>query len=139
MRMAVLVLTLSPVLWADVDSLKKEPNPERRSDLALEEADREVDNARQAYKRGDDKAFKALLNTIGTIAQLSYDSLKSTGKSARKHPKYFKRADLKMRGLARRIEGLEQEVGYDDRPPVVTLKNKILELDEQIVLDVMKK
>lgn len=139
MKFAVLFLVLTPAMLADLTAVKQEPNSEKRSDLALSEADREVDLAREAYKKSDDSAFRSALERMMAAVQLSYDSLQSTGKNARKHPKYFKRADLKMRDLVRRIDGLEHEVGYDDRQHVLVVKNKILQLDEQIVLEIMKK
>ena len=139
MRIVFLILALSSILIADLASVQKEANLERRSELALNEAERELDTARASYKNGDDQAFRQSLGSVSAAVQLSYDSLKSTGKSARKHPKYFKRADLRMRNLLRRIDGLEQEVGFDDRQHVAAVKNKVSELDEQIVLDIMKK
>jgi hypothetical protein len=140
MKIAALCFAaLCPTLIADVATLQKETNAEKRSELALEEAERELDNARASYKKGDDQGFRDSLASIRAAVELSYDSLKSTGKNARRHPKYYKRADLRIRALLRRIEGLEQEVGFDDRPRVTAVKNRMSEINEQIVLDIMKK
>src|SRR5689334_7519414 len=118
MRPLLLILALCPLLTADLASVQREGNLERRSELALDEAEVELDAARASYKKGDGKAFRDSLDSVRAAVQLSYDSLKESGKNARKHPKYFKRADLRMRTLLRRIDGFEQEVGFDDRQQV---------------------
>jgi hypothetical protein len=133
------VLMLNPALLASLASVKSEPNLERRSELALENADHAIDAARTAYKASDDKAFADSVKEVEDSVALSYQSLQDTGKKARRSPKYFKRADLKMRALARRMEALEHEVGMEDRPRVEAAKTRIHDIDDQIVFDIMSK
>ena len=53
------ILTL--FLFADLSSIKSLPDLEKRSELALANADQEVDAARTAYKAGDVKKMQEAL------------------------------------------------------------------------------
>ena len=51
------ILALLLLAFADIAAVKSEPDLERRSELALANADKEIDaGAKQAYNGGDDKA-----------------------------------------------------------------------------------
>jgi len=139
MRAAVLLLAfcLAPACRADLAAAKAEPNLEKRSEKALENASLQIDAARKAWQAADAKAFQAAVAEVQESAELSYDSLRATGKNPSKRPKYFKRAELKMRELIRRLDGLKQEVDYDSRDPVEQVKVRIQELHEELLLDIM--
>jgi hypothetical protein len=139
MRPAALLVALSLVseCRADLAAVKAEPNLEKRSDKALENASAQIDAARKAWQESDAKMFRAAVAEVRESAELSYDSLRATGKNPSKRPKYFKRAELKMRELMRRLDGLKQEVDFDNREPVETVKLRIQELHEELLLDIM--
>jgi hypothetical protein len=119
-------------------SVLAEQDLQKRSELALQEADEEISAAAKAYSPGaSTKDFEKHLVDAGELAQLSLKSLQDSGKRARKQPKYFKRAELKLRGLMRRLDSLEKDVLVDDRPPVKKVKSVFTEVHEQILLDIM--
>ncbi len=64
-------------------------------------------------------------------------TLRATGKDPRKSPKHFKRAELKIRELLRRLESLRHEVGVEDRPPVEQVAKRMGELHEELVADIV--
>jgi hypothetical protein len=131
------LLTL-PAL-ADLKFVQSEPNLEKRSELALEHANSLVDTARIAYKNGKHADFEAAIKEIVEAVELSSASLTATGKNARRHPKHFKRAELKTRALVRRLDLLETEVGLDDRTPVHDAKIRIGHINDDLVLQIMTK
>jgi hypothetical protein len=122
---------------ADLSAAKAEPNLEKRSDKALENASLALDAARKAWQDGTGEAFTAALAELKESVELSYHSLRQTGKNPSKQPKYFKRAELKMRELMRRMEGLKQDVDYTNRDPVEKVNLRIQELHEELLLDIM--
>jgi hypothetical protein len=137
---AALVLSaalLQPVWASDLAAVRNEPNLERRSELALDQANLLVDETRAAYKDSKFDDYKARLKDLVAAVELSHESLKATGKSARKNPKYFKRAELKTRALLKRIDTLEKDVSFDDREPVVEARKRIEAINDDLVMQIM--
>ena len=59
---------------ADLSSVKTEPDPEKRSDLALANADHAIDEARQAYTAGDVKKMEERMmhsEKLSALARIS--------------------------------------------------------------------
>ena len=134
----VLVLCATPV-FADLSAVMAEPDLEKRSEKALIHAEAVVDTARSAYREGSEEAYKRALGEVLSAAELSYKSLQDTGKAARRHPKYWKRAEKGLRSLMRKIQGLEQEVSFEDRAAVETIRKKVSDLHDLVLTDIMTK
>lgn len=143
MMIRLLLLTASlgvDRLWAfDLDAIRKEPSLERRSEMALVNADGALDRAREAYGKGEDKVFQAALTEVGESIGLCKQSLDESGKNARKSPKYFKKAEIGIRRLSRRLDNLRIEVSVDDRPAVDPIVTRAHQLQEEILLAIMGK
>ena len=131
--------SLTLALAVDLEPLKIEKNLERRSELALVRADEAVTAAKKAYEASDSAAFKTQIADVEELAEFSLQSLQDTGKAARRSPKYFKRAELKLRALLRRLDTFERDVSADDREPIEQVKKRIHALHDQILLDIMSK
>ena len=111
----IFALALFFAFW-DLGSVKSEPDLEKRSELALANADREIDEARKAYNGGDQKTVQAALEEVSQSVVLSYDSLGHTH-SAPRNSKYYKRAEQKVQALIRRLSGFRDEVSFDTGRP----------------------
>lgn len=134
----LLFLVLSPgLVFADIAAIKSEPNPEKRSDLALAHAEEEIDAAKKAYDANDLPAFRKNLDEVTQLVDVSQESLESTGKRARKSPKYFKRAEQKLLVLIRRVDSLEKSVMLEDREPVVEVRKHMAAVHDRILNDIM--
>lgn len=140
-NISVLALMLlgAPATWADLTAVRTEPNLERRSERAVEYANEALTAARQAYQEGKLEPFKTQVAEVQAASELSVQSLEETGKSGRKHPKYFKKAELAVRMLLRRIESLRQEVSIDDRESMDQLKAKVETVHDRLLQDLMEK
>ena len=130
---------VAAVVRADLADVKNEPNLEKRSEKALENANIAVDEARKAYKAADLAGFGARLQEVEESAELSYQSLQDTGKAARRSPKFFKRAEIKLRAITKRLEALGSEVSFEDRVPVEATRKKLSDLEDKIVFEIMTK
>jgi hypothetical protein len=124
--------------FADIASIKAEPDLNKRSELALMHADEKIDEARQAYQAGNDAAEAAAIREVGDSVALSYEALQETHKAARKS-KYYKRAELKVSALIRRLSGFRDEIGYDARPPVEAVMKKLSDIHDQLLSDIMSR
>lgn len=100
---------------ADLNKAKSEPNLEKRSDLALNNAADALKTARKAYDKGDNAAVATAIAEVQDSVELAYDSLKQTGKNPRSHPKWFKKAEIGTRDLLRRMDSFQQSMSYADQ------------------------
>jgi hypothetical protein len=139
-RFSLLLTAAASLLSAfDLDAVRKEPSLEKRSELALNNADTALDRARDAYQKADDPAFKAALAEVSDSIGLCKQSLDESGKNARKSPKYFKKAEIGIRRLSRRLDNLQIEVSVDDRPLVEPVAARAHTLQEEILHAIMGK
>jgi hypothetical protein len=134
---AVLLLAAAP-LRADLKQAKAEPNLEKRSKLALDNAAASFKEARAAYNAGDLDRTRDRIDEIAESVVLADQSLRQTGKDPRRSPKWFKRAELETRELGRRIDSFQQEMSYSDRPLLDKLKAKVQEVHENLLTGLME-
>ncbi len=118
--------------------MKAEPNLEKRSDLALLNADRAIDDARTDYQAGNVKKSEADLNQVRDLVDLSLESLEGTGKQPR-NSKYFKRAEIRIRELLRRLASFRDEMSVDDRKPLDDAAARLQEVHDRLLLEIMSK
>ena len=132
-------LLLIICLAFDLTAIRLEPNLERRSERAMDNAATAMDAARDASTAGELEKLKAGLEDLRASVDLAYQSLVESGKSARRNPKFFKRAELKTRELMRRLQGLEQAVDADDRPLVESVRERVSKVHDDLIQDLMQK
>ena len=125
-------------LRADLQKAMAEKNLEKRSSLALENAAEALKAARQAYDKGDNGLVAAKAAEILQSVDLAAQSLKDTGKDPRRHPKYFKQAEIKTRDLSRRLDAFQQEMSYVDRPMLDKVKARIQQVHDQLLMGLME-
>lgn len=138
MRLAVcaLLFAITPA-FADLNSVKAEPDLNKRAELAMAHADQSLDQAAKAFNGGNAQSGDALLGEVQASAELACDSLRDTHKAARNN-KYYKRVELSMRTLLRHMDDLGHVAPYDDAT-LGKVQKRIQELHDQILLDIMSK
>ena len=139
MKLFLSLLLLGTLASADFPGVMAEPNLEKRSDLALLEADRAITVAKKSYEERNVQDFKARVGEAGELVDLSYKSLQDSGKRARRNPKYFKRAEHGIRALMRRLDTLAAEVALEDRGFVIAAHKQLSEVHDDVVDDIMTK
>ena len=123
-------------LASDLAGVKAEPNLEKRSDRALENANSALDQARDAYTRGEYDESQTQLDEVGASVDLAYESLRQTGKDPRRSGK-FKQAEMRLRELLRRLEGMRQMVSFTDRAAVDKLRDHVSAIHDNLLDGVM--
>ena len=122
----------------DLPAVKSEPDLEKRSELALANADGQIDEARKAYSGGDEKTVEAALDEVVQSVGVSYDALEHAHTTPRKS-KYYKHAELKVRALIRRLNGFRDEVGFDAQQSVEAVIKRLSDVHDQLISDIMSK
>jgi hypothetical protein len=126
------------IVFADISAVKSEPDLEKRSELALANADHAIDEARQAYSNGNDQAQQVALTEVQESVEASYDALEHSNKNPRRS-KYYKNAEMKVRALMRRLTSFREEVGFETRQSVDAVLKKLSDVHDQLINDVMSK
>ncbi len=124
--------------WADLTAARAEPNLEKRSDLALKNADATLKAARKTYEQGNLEAVRKALEEVRESVDLSSESLKATGKNPRNSSKYFKRAEIATRNLIRDLENFQRAMSYSDRPAVDDVKEHIQKIHDELLVGLME-
>jgi hypothetical protein len=135
---ALLALVGAQAIRADLKRAMAEPNLEKRSKLALENAKVAYQAAREAYQKGDLAQTQTFANEIEQSVDLAYQSLEQTGKNPRGSPRYFKSAEQETSQLARRIEGLQEEMSYTERPMLEKAKARVQQVHDDLLLGLME-
>ena len=133
-----LFLLAAGISLADLDQARAEPNLEKRSKLALDNAVAALKEAREAYNAGDTQKVNAKVSEVQESAELAFASLVKTGKDPRKSPKWFKRAEIESRDLLRSIETLEHDMSFDDRVILEKAKAKVQQVHDDLLTGLME-
>ena len=134
----VQILALLLLAFGDIATVKSEPDLERRSELALADADKRIDAAKQAYSGGDDKAEQQALAELRELVDVSYDALEHTNKAPRKS-KYYKNAELKLTALLRRLHSFRDQVGFENRDAVDAVIKRVSDVHDELLAAIMSK
>ena len=130
------ILLLAGTLRASLQEAKAEPNLEKRSKLALDNAEQALTEARAAYAKGDNAQVEARATEIRESVELAETSLHQTGKNPRKSPG-FKHAEIVTRGLLRRLDSFQQEMSAADRPMLDGVKGEVQQAHDHLLLGVL--
>jgi hypothetical protein len=131
-------LALAGSARADLQRAMAEPNLEKRSQLALENASAACKAARAAYEKGENDQVAAGIAEIQESVDLAYASLTQTGKDPRRSPKWFKKAEIETRDLLKRLDAFEREMGFNDRPMLEKVKARVQQVHDDLLVGLME-
>ena len=131
-------LALAGSARADLKQALAEPNLEKRSQLALNNAAAAYKAARAAYEKGETDQVAAGIAEIQESVELAFTSLTQTGKDPRRSPKWFKKAEMDTRDLLKRLEAFEHEMGFSDRPMLEKVKAKVQQVHDDLLVGLME-
>src|ERR1039457_3507348 len=135
---AALALLLVPgIVRADLKRAMAEPNLEKRSGLAMENAAAALKAAREAYDKNDSDLTAKDLAEIQESVDLAYDSLVQSGKNPR-NSSCSKKAEISTRDLSRRLESFQEQMSYSDRPMLDKVKADVQKVHDDLLMGVME-
>lgn len=128
------------MLWvlAMVLLLAGQGSLEKQSETQLSEAEQAMTAARGAYTAGKWDEAQQQLSRVKTGVESALKSLEDSGAAPRRS-KYYKRAELRVRGLVRRVHGFREEVPLQDRDVIAAVENRLQEIHDKLLLDIMSK
>jgi hypothetical protein len=140
-RTILLLLALGPaagLLHADLKAALAEHDLGKRSKLALDNAGATLKGAREAYQKGDNPGLAAAAQELLESVDLAWDSLESTGKNPRKSPRWFKQAEIETRNLLKKLETLQHDMGFEDRPVLDKAKARLQKVHDDLLTGLME-
>jgi hypothetical protein len=138
MALGLGLISAPGLLPADLKIALNEKDLGKRSKLALDNAGAALKEAREAYQKGDDKALAAAALEIEDSVSLAWDSLESTGKNPRKSPRWFKQAEIETRDLLKKLDTLQRDLGFEDRPVLDNAKARLQKVHDDLLKGVME-
>lgn len=136
---SVALLWCSVACASDLSAIKAEPNPAKRSGLAIAHADEALAEAKAAWKQGDAKTMQAKLDEVRDAVDLCLTSLHDTGKPPYKLLKWYKNAELKTRGLGRQLDGFALEASFEERPAIQKVNDRVQTVHDELLLGVLSR
>ena len=98
-----------------------------------------VDRAKQfASDAKYDKLHEAVIEVQESV-ELCQESLAATGKDPRKNTKQFKKIEMRIHNLIRRLRGFAGEVSVEDKPAIEKVANRLDEINDEIVTGIFTK
>jgi hypothetical protein len=120
-----------------LDTARAEPNLEKRSVLALDNAVAALRDLRAAYNAGDLQQCATKATEIEDSVELAYTSLQQTGKDPRRSPRWFKRAEIQSSELVRSIEAMQHDMSFDDRMLLDKPREKVEQVHDNLLAGLM--
>ncbi len=114
--------------------LSAEPNAGKRAEKALLVADSAFDSAHDLYAKGDVHNADAQLDDMTLALSECVHSLQSIHK-----PGLYKKAELKVSDLQRRLSGLLDNINLDERGWAEYTSRKLDEIHDKLLTGVMTK
>jgi len=123
---------------ADLGQARAEPNLEKRARLALDESAAALAAARTDYEHGDTDKVAADATEILDSVNLAFLSLNQTGKDPRKSSRWFKYAEIQTRDLLRKLDALQQNMNFADRPLLDKTKAEVQRVHDKLLQGLME-
>jgi hypothetical protein len=132
------LVSAASLLSFDLKAALAEHDLGRRSKLALDNAGSALKVAREAYQQGESPAVAAAAKEFEESVDLAWDSLESTGKNPRKSPRWFKQAEIETRNLLKKLETLQHDMSFEDRPVLDKAKARLQKVHDDLLTGLME-
>jgi len=134
--LAALIAAAGPA-WASLEQVRAEPNLQKRSVLAMDNAVAALKEARAAYNAGDTGKTAEKAKEVQESVDVAYAALEKTGKDPRRSPRWFKHAEIQSNELLRSIEALEHDMSLDDRGILEKTKERVQQVHDDLLAGLM--
>ena len=114
--------------------LNSEHDPGKRAEMALSFADELFDSARTDYQKGDVHDGDAMLDKMTAALKACVDSVAVANK-----PKFYKKAEMKVATLQRRLSGLMDDISVTERGWAEQTSRRVEEIHSKLLDGVMRK
>ena len=111
-----------------------ERDPGRRADMALSFADESFDSAKTNYHKGEIHQGDVALDNMTSALNACAESVAAANKA-----KFYKKAEMKVAMLQRRLAGLMEDLSVTERGWAEQTARRMEEIHEKLLDGVMRK
>lgn len=115
------------------DGWQSERNLYKRVEKGLEAAEARFDDARKTYREGDPYKAQEQLEQFLDIAMEAYQMIVESGEDMRKRSGRFKKIEIQIRGILRKLEDYEKQVDLLDRGPVERTRTTVGRMQDNLL------
>lgn len=126
--------TLSASAQSFLAELKLEHDPGKRVDLALSFADESFDSAKTSYHNGEIHQGDVALDNMTSALNACVESVAAVNKA-----KFYKKAEMKVALLQRRLSGLLDDISVTERGWAEQTSRRMEEIHSKLLDGVMRK
>ena len=118
--------------------LAREGNPIKKALLEVQLAEISLKDARRLYQEGDPENGLEKLKEMLSWSEKAHDRLFQTGRNPRKKPGGFKKAEIRLRKLGRRLADLLLAVPFEERKEIQNIAGRLSEIRERLLLGILQ-
>jgi hypothetical protein len=115
------------------DGWQQERNLYKRVERGLETAEAQLDEARKIYREGDPYKAQDQMEVALKTAMEAYQAIVDSGEDMRKRAGRFKKVEIQMRGILRKLEDYNAQVELLDRGPVHRAWQTVSRMQDQLL------
>jgi len=116
-----------------LDRIQREQNPVKKAKLELRLGRLKMQQALDAYGKGQLDQGKSLLDGYLSRVKSSWQILKGSGRNAVKQPQGFRELDIALREDSRSLEDISKRVSYFDRDPVEQTMQQVNQVHDEVL------
>lgn len=114
----ILLVALAASLAAQPKDWRAERDIHKRVERGLEVAEDQLDAARKVYRKGDPYEAQAKLDEALDTMLEAYRMVVDEGADMRKQARRYKKIEIELRGISRKLEDFELQAEVLDRGPI---------------------
>jgi len=127
-------MTFSASAQSFLAELKLEHDPAKRLELALSFADEAFDSAKTNYHKGETHLGDVALENMTSALNACVESVNAANKA-----KFYKKAEMKVAMLQRRLSGLMDDISLTERGWAEQTSRRVEEIHGKLLDGVMRK
>lgn len=116
--LALLFVAFAVSLAAQTKDWRAERDVRKRAELGLKAAESQLDDARQVYRSGDPYQAQAGLGEAVDTMLEAYQMVVDAGDDMRKQARRYKKVEIGLRGILRKLEDFQMQAEVVDRGPI---------------------
>ncbi len=122
---AMLILAFAVSLAAQPKDWRMEEDTRKRVELGLKVAEEQLDAARKVYRKGDPYEAQAQLEVSLDTMLEAYRMVVEEGEDMRKNARRYKKVEITLRGISRKLEDFERQAEVVDRGPIMRAQQTV--------------
>lgn len=128
-----LLVAFAFALAAQTEDWRAERDVRKRVELGLKVAEHQLDEARKVYRSGDPyQAQAGLEESVDTMLE-AYQILVDTGDDMRKQARRYKKIEIDLRGILRKLEDFRMQAEVVDRGPIERAAETVSRMRENML------